>query len=108
LDPTVVELADQTELLFGFLISRGYRLAERKIVAPEEFKGGFILMFASEKDRIRIQYLDMEIAVTRGDSELFGDSIHPNFEGNMFSREHLAKALARIADAVRRGIGEQR
>ena len=38
-----------------------------------------------------------EVEVRFNAEEVFGSRVHPGFEGNMFSREHLKEYLPRIA-----------
>jgi hypothetical protein len=47
-----------------------------------------------------VEYLEMELTVTRDGEELFGATRHGTFAGNMFSRENLLRCLDRVAAEV--------
>ena len=82
---------------FSFL---GEPLATR-VVVPQDFRGGFVIEYPGD---FRIQYLDCEFTVRRGEVELFGPGNHGGFAGNMFSRDNLPKYLSRIADELRAAV----
>ena len=100
----VEQLAEEAVAAFAFLTSAGFRIASRKVIAPESFKGGFILSFRSGSSLLEIQYSDMEFVVTHDGREIFGATSHPGFAGNMFSREHLAEFLPGLAESVRKEL----
>lgn len=89
-----------TQSAFGFLAAAGYALAEAKQVWPESSRGGFVLTYTATSSTLRIEYLDMQLAVERDGEELFGVARHGGFAGNMFSRENLLKCIDRIATEV--------
>src|SRR5688500_4609012 len=96
----VPELVRAASAAFAFLIERGYALSI-EISSPACFKGGFILTYSLPGVKVRVQYLDMEIVVTRDEEEVFGFRRPGSFAGNMFSRENLLKCVDRIAAEVR-------
>lgn len=103
---SVQELSDRTEGAFGFLSGAGFELRKRKFVSPESFKGGFVLTYAGLGGEIVVQYLDMQLEISRKGQELFGRRTHPGFSGNTFSRDHLIQYVDEIGDIVKKAIVE--
>ena len=102
--PTVEALATQTERAFAVFTKRDQRVSSRQILAPESANGGFIITFGQGAGQVVVQYLDMEFVVRSGGREIFGAQHHPSFSGNMFSPEHLAEHLERLAQVAHRDL----
>jgi len=97
---SIEEIAERTTAVFAFLRDDGLLLRERRILFPESFKGGFVLIFAGEGREITVEYLDMQFEVRAGSAEIFGPNTHPQFAGNVFSREHFLEHLSQLAVVV--------
>ena len=67
-------------------------------VAPESFRGGFVLRYPTHK--IEIEYLEYQFTVRGENEELFGTRNPGRYSGNMFTPEHLVPQLPEIADRV--------
>ena len=93
----IEQIADKTEAALAFLSNRGLLFHERRILHPESYKGGFVLTFSGNGETVTVEYLDMQFEVRIGDAELFGSNLHPEFSGNMFSREHLVEHMPKLA-----------
>ena len=101
---SVPELLKRTERAFDFLRSAGFELKKRESLSPDSFKGGFVLTYSSRENEIVVQYLDMQLEVSQQGQELFGTTTHPEFSGNMFSRDHLLEYIDEIGEIVRKAI----
>ena len=104
--PSIAELVAATKREFAGGLGANESSFAVGTFAPESAKGGFVLTVASEDPRlrVRIQYLDMQLEVTISGEQAFGDTVHPGFAGNMFSREHLLEALPRLASVIRQAL----
>jgi hypothetical protein len=96
------QLALEAEAAFSFLAERGMHVSDRRLLAPESFRGGFTLTFLGAGLEYSIEYLEMQFRVSAAKAEVFGPTVHPEFGGNMFSAEHLRQYLPQLADIVRR------
>ncbi len=101
---TVEQLVAETKRVFSFLSERGFHLSNHELSFPESFKGGFVLTFGNAEEKFVVQYLEMELEIVRGRIELFGPRNHPEFAGNMFSREHLSENIGRIGQLIAREL----
>lgn len=95
-ETTVAQLASSAEFAFTELFPE-FAVTERSLCWEDSFKGGFKLVLEVSSRRVEVIYSDMEIDVTLNGRELFGHNVHDGFDGNMFSRDDLAKAMPRIA-----------
>ena len=98
---TVEQLADSTENALAFLCEQGLHQSGRRILFPESFKGGFVLTYAGNGQELTVAYLDQQLEVCAAEAEIFGPKLHPEFAGNMFSREHLLQYLPKLAQVLR-------
>lgn len=97
----VNDLALAAENEFAFLEALGLPLVEWSEISPESFKGGFKLIFRSQSGKeVVVNYTDCEFEVHADQKEIFGPNQHPQFAGNMFSREHLIGALPKIRQSI--------
>lgn len=95
------ELLQQTEQEFRIALGTDCKVVSSNLVVPESYRGGFRIVLQYDRGEIVASYGDMEFAVTFGEREIFGHTVHTGFVGNMFSREHLKEYLPRIvASAV--------
>jgi len=99
------QLLQQTEQEFRAGLGPECEVMSSNLAAPESFRGGFRMVFTCGLGQLVASYGDMEFEVIYGARELFGHTVHVDFEGNMFSREHLKEYLPRI---VASAIGQLR
>ena len=103
------ELLEQAQDAFAFLLDRGFKLNSRKPAASEAFKDGWHLEYQSPSMGVRVQYYDdqFDVIFRRDakealyliiDQELYAR--RSGFSGDMFPREKLGPAIARIADDI--------
>jgi hypothetical protein len=104
-DGSLAGLTSDAQQQFQAALGPGFKVTSREVLSPTSFRGGFRLVFVCASREVVVFYADLELEVTCNDQELFGPTLHVGFEGNMFSREHLAKALPRIATS---SIGQLR
>lgn len=95
-EPTLNELASETERQFQAALGSRFNIASRKVDDESGFRNGFRLVFIAASSRLEVSYSDLEFEVILNGHELFGHGFHEDFGGNMFSREHLKQYLSDI------------
>jgi hypothetical protein len=106
--PSISELSTLAKRELDFLQADGWAFESEKILAPEYYRGGFILHFRRTASELIVEYLEMEFAVKLDGREIFGPQQHPEFSGNVFSREHFAEHLSKLADVVANELAAER
>jgi hypothetical protein len=102
--PTTADLLEDAQREFRAALGDAFLPTARETFAESSFRGGFRLMLVRAADICEVVYSDTEIEVRFNGEEVFGSRVHPAFEGNVFSREHLKEYLPRIAASAVMGI----
>ena len=105
--PSIEDLVRRTEVLFGSLAGRRFRVESRELLGrPDQYRAGFALRLADGMTICEVVYSDLEVTVRVAGTEVFGASSHPGFAGNMFSPEHLAEHLPKLAMQIEPLLGD--